>query len=102
LEVLSQTAKQRNSLSMDLWLLDNIIEDLTIIAESYPELKEDSEFGILISELENSESRVVPSIINYNNSATSYNTSLVSIPDRFYASLFGFDSKELIILLSVK
>jgi len=97
LEVLSQMVADGQIQTSDFWaLLGSTLAWLKVAVEAYPELKADTQFTALFTELEGTENRIRTSIMDYNNAATSYNASLVRIPDRFYASLFGFSSKDLV------
>lgn len=97
LEVLSQMVKDGQIQTPDFSaILGSTMAGLKVAVEAYPELKADTQFTSLFTELEGTENRIRTSIMDYNNAATNYNASLVRIPDRYYASWMWFSAKELI------
>ncbi len=97
LEILAQMVKDGDAQSPDFSrILGGTMASVKAIAESYPQLKADIQFTALFTELEGTENRIRTSIKDYNDAATAYNTSLVRMPDRFYAQLFWFSAKQLV------
>lgn len=97
LEVLSQMVEAGQIQTPDFSaILGSTMAGLKVAVEAYPELKADTQFTSLFTELEGTENRIRTSIMDYNNAATNYNASLVRIPDRYYASWMWFSTKELI------
>ena len=97
LEILAQMVKDGQAQSPDFSrILGGTLASVKAISESYPQLKADTQFTALFTELEGSENRIRTAIKDYNDAATAYNASLVRIPDRFYASLMWFTAKQLV------
>lgn len=65
------------------------------LAESYPELKANSQFMSLQSTLSDIEDKLNDARLYYNNSVTRYNNMVESIPSNIVAKIFGFNKKEL-------
>ncbi len=65
------------------------------LAESYPELKANSQFMSLQSTLSDIEDKLNVARLYYNNSVTRYNNMVESIPSNIVAKIFGFSKKEL-------
>ncbi|WP_298845072.1 LemA family protein [Clostridium sp.] len=67
---------------------------LMAVAEAYPDLKANTQFTALTTELEGSENRVSVARKNYNDAAGSYNTKISTFPKNIIASIFGFKQAE--------
>lgn len=65
------------------------------VAEAYPELKANSNFIQLQSELASTEDRIALSRQAYNDAATRFNTRTEVFPNVLLAGLFGFKSEPL-------
>lgn len=71
--------------------LSNAISRLLVVAESYPELKADTQFTALTDELAGTENRIAVARKDYNDSAKSYNTKIKTFPKVIFANIFGFE-----------
>lgn len=68
---------------------------IMVLAESYPELKANSQFMSLQSTLSDIEDKLNDARLYYNNTVTRYNNMVESIPSNIVAKIFGFNKKEL-------
>ena len=65
------------------------------IVENYPNLKADSQYMILQSELKEIEDELERARHIYNDEVTNYNTVIESVPSNIVASIFAFKKAEL-------
>lgn len=65
------------------------------LAESYPDLKSNTNMLALQQELANTEDKIGFARSYYNQSVTQYNTTIESFPSSLIAGPFGFKSREL-------
>jgi LemA protein len=68
---------------------------LMLVVEKYPDLKSNTNFLALQSQLEGTENRIAVSIRDYNTAANTYNTSLQTFPTLIWASTFQSSYKPL-------
>lgn len=68
---------------------------LNINVERYPDLKATENFLSLQSQLEGTENRINVERNRYNEVVKQYNTKVRTFPNVIFASLFGFEKKEL-------
>lgn len=66
---------------------------LMAVVEKYPELKADSRFGELQSQLEGAENRITIERRKFNQTVDTYNTYVRQFPQNLSASMFGFSKK---------
>ena len=66
---------------------------LLAVSERYPDLKSNQNFMVLQSQLEGTENRIAVARKDYIDSVQQYNTTLRTIPQRWYASIFYPDAK---------
>ena len=112
-EVFAQIAQARANLGTSITIDSSITEDaskmeefqrlqaelgsglsrLLAISEAYPELKADSLFLDLQSQLEGTENRIATERKRYNDSVSAYNKAVQSFPTMLYASRMGFSTK---------
>lgn len=64
---------------------------LLAVAESYPELKANTNFLELQAQLEGTENRISVERRNFNEVAKQYNTSIRTFPRNILAGMFGFE-----------
>ena len=85
----------------DKAVIENEIEQAThrliALAESYPDLKANTTFLNLQSELADTENQLQYARRFYNGAVRDYNTGLQSFPDTLLARAFGFTEKEFFI-----
>ena len=67
---------------------------LIAVAESYPDLKANTSFLELQSQLEGTENRITVARKEYNDVVKQYNTAIAVFPRNIIASMFGFGKKE--------
>ena len=75
--------------------LSGALSRLLVMVENYPTLKADAQFTKLMDELAGTENRIAVSRKDYNDAVSSYNIKIRKFPTALYASMFGFDKKEL-------
>ena len=75
--------------------INNELNNLIAIVESYPELKANTQYINLHNELSNIEDELEISRHRYNNIVTKYNTLIETVPTNIVASLFAFKKEEL-------
>ncbi|MBO6525298.1 MAG: LemA family protein [Balneolaceae bacterium] len=73
--------------------LSGALSRLLVTVERYPELKANSNFRDLQSQLEGTENRISTERKRFNDAAQSYNTSIRKFPTSIFASIGGFDRK---------
>lgn len=71
------------------------LNKILAIAESYPELKASEQFLNLQKNLSKMESQLQAARRIYNNEVTKYNTNISVVPNNIIAKMFGFKEKEL-------
>ena len=75
--------------------LNNKMNELIAIAESYPDLKAGEQYLNLQKNLTKIESQLQAARRIYNNEVTNYNNKISTIPSNIVASLFGFKEVNL-------
>ncbi len=65
------------------------------VREAYPDLKANENFLNLQAQLEGTENRVSTERQRYNEAVEVYNKKVLRFPGNIFASIFGFDSKEM-------
>src|SRR5262249_19413775 len=70
--------------------LSGALGRLTAVIEAYPNLKADTSVARLTEELTSTENRIAFARQAYNDWVTGFNTSRLTFPNCFFASLFGF------------
>lgn len=73
--------------------LSNALSRLMAVSEKYPDLKADSSFRDLQSQLEGTENRITVARQRYIASVQDYNVHVRSFPTNLTAMLFGYDVK---------
>lgn len=73
--------------------LSGALSRLLVTVERYPELKANSNFRDLQSQLEGTENRIATERKRFNDVAQSYNTSIRKFPASIFASIGGFERK---------
>ena len=66
---------------------------LLAVAERYPDLKSNSQFIALQSQLEGTENRIAVARDRFNAQATQFNKKVRRFPGTVFATVFGFDEK---------
>lgn len=74
--------------------LTNSLKSIFALAESYPDLKANQEFGKLMEELTNTENKIAYSRQLFNSSAASYNMKLQQFPSNIIAVIHHFKNVE--------
>ena len=75
--------------------LNNSMNSILAVAESYPELKASEQFLNLQKNLEKMESQLQAARRIYNNDVTKYNTTIETVPTNIIAGLFSFKNEPL-------
>lgn len=74
--------------------LSGALSRLLVVAESYPELKADTQFTALTDELSGTENRIAVARKDYNDTAAKYNKTIKSFPKVIFANMLGFEKVE--------
>jgi LemA protein len=74
--------------------LDGALSRLLAIAESYPQLKANTNFQQLQDELAGTENRIAVARRDYNESVQAFNTKIKSFPTNLIAGMFGFSAHD--------
>ena len=83
-------------------LLSQSLGKFFALAESYPDLKAQSNMSQLIEELTTTENKVAFARQAYNDSVMHYNSNREKFPETLYAGLFGFSEAALLKLEAVE
>ncbi|MBQ9313473.1 MAG: LemA family protein [Clostridia bacterium] len=75
--------------------LTNTLKSLLAVVENYPELKADTNFLQLQSELSNTEDSISYARHLYNDAVTIYNNSIATFPNSLIANMFHFQESQL-------
>ena len=75
--------------------IDKKFNNVMMLAESYPDLKANTQFLSLQNNLNEIENKLSYARSNYNNAVTSYNNLVESVPSNIIAKIFDFEKKEL-------
>ncbi len=73
--------------------LSSALSGLSIVVERYPDLKANTNFRDLQSQLEGIENRITVARRDFNAEVTDYNKSVRRFPSNIFASMFGFSRK---------
>ena len=76
--------------------LASALRSVFAIAENYPDLKANQNFIMLQQELASTEDKIAYSRQYYNDSIMTFNTTIQQLPGKWFASMYGFTSKEYI------
>ena len=82
--------------------IDNQINNLMAIAESYTDLKANADFLNLQRNLNEIENKLSYARTSYNNAVTSFNNAVESVPSNIIAKIFNFEKKDLFQIESEK
>lgn len=82
--------------------VDKKFNNVMLLAESYPDLKANTQFLSLQNTLREIENKLVYARSNYNNCVTSYNNLIESVPSNIIAKMFAFEKQELFKLDDTK
>jgi len=74
--------------------LEGALSRLFAIAENYPNLKANENFVQLQNELSSTEDKIAYSRQYYNDGIMSYNQARLTIPGKWFASMYGFGDKK--------
>ncbi|NVY96268.1 LemA family protein [Lactobacillus sp. DCY120] len=74
--------------------LSGVLRQVFALAESYPDLKANQEFGKLMEELTNTENKVAYSRQAYNSAVQYYNTGTQTFPRNLVANLHHFQKMD--------
>ena len=74
--------------------LSGTLKSLFAVAEAYPELKANTNFMQLQSDLTDTEDKIQAARRFYNGNVRDYNTKLQVFPTNLFASMFGFTKRD--------
>lgn len=75
--------------------VDKKFNNIMMLAESYPDLKANTQFLSLQNSLNDIENKLNYARTSYNDAVTSYNNLVESVPSNVVAKMFSFEKKEL-------
>lgn len=75
-------------------MLSGALKSLFAVAENYPKLEASENFKELQEEISDTETKVAASRQFYNTAVLDYNNSLQTVPNAWFASMFGFGPEE--------
>ena len=75
-------------------MLTGALRQLFALAEAYPDLKANTNFMQLQSELADIENKLAASRRFFNNAVQEYNTSIQQFPAALFAGMLGFGPRE--------
>lgn len=75
--------------------VDKKFNNIMMLAESYPDLKANTQFLSLQNSLNDIENKLNYARTSYNDAVTSYNNLVESVPSNVVAKIFSFKRKEL-------
>src|SRR5579871_4509524 len=73
--------------------LSGALQKLLVVTENYPQLKSDTLFNGLVSELEGTENRIAVARKRYIDSVQAYNVGIRTFPNNLTAMAFGYKEK---------
>lgn len=73
--------------------LSSALSRLLVVSEQYPDLKASAGFRDLQVQLEGTENRITTERGRFNEKAQAYNTAILQMPARLFASFFGMKEK---------
>jgi len=82
------------SQAKDEGMLVGALKQLAVVVEQYPDLKADTQFMNLQSELSETENRIASSRRLYNGNVREMNTAVETFPSVIIAVMFNFDKAE--------
>ena len=89
----SQAGSQEARMAAD-GILTGALKSLFAVAEAYPDLKANSNFQQLQSELSKTEDKIGYMRQSYNDTVMKYNNAIQTFPGVFVAGLFRFEKRE--------
>ena len=76
-------------------LLSNALKSVFAVSENYPDLKANTNFNQLQTELSDIENKIAASRRFFNNSTQEYNTYIEVFPNNIIAGMFNFREEKL-------
>jgi LemA protein len=73
--------------------LSGAMSRLLVSVENYPDLKANANFQSLMAELAGTENRINAARVDFNSAVETYNTSIKTVPNVFFAGIFGYKEK---------
>ena len=73
--------------------LSGAMSRLLVSVENYPDLKANANFQSLMAELSGTENRINAARVDFNAAVETYNTSIKTVPNVFFAGIFGYKEK---------
>ena len=67
---------------------------LLMVVENYPEIQSSQGYISLMDELAGTENRIAVARNDYNDAVKSYNSKIITFPNRLIAGMFGFEKAE--------
>lgn len=93
-EILQKVAKERGNIQDKNLALSQILNEINVIKENYPDLKADSSFDKLMSQIKETENQLLYARQFYNGTVEEYNRLIAQIPYSFFCSMLGHKKKN--------
>ena len=74
--------------------LSSALSRLLMVVENYPEIQSSQGYISLMDELAGTENRISVARNDYNDAVKSYNSRIITFPNRLVAGMFGFEKAE--------
>ncbi|WP_308753195.1 LemA family protein [uncultured Anaerotruncus sp.] len=74
--------------------LSSALSRLLMVVENYPEIQSSQGYISLMDELAGTENRIAVARNDYNDAVKSYNSKIITFPNRLIAGMFGFEKAE--------
>lgn len=74
--------------------LSSALSRLLMVVENYPEIQSSQGYISLMDELAGTENRIAVARGDYNDAVKSYNSKIITFPNRLIAGMFGFEKAE--------
>jgi LemA protein len=75
-------------------MLSGALKSLFAVAESYPDLKSNTNFMQMQRDLTDTEDKIQAARRFYNGTVRDYNTKIQTVPSNIFASMFGFSTRQ--------
>lgn len=75
-------------------MLNDTLKSIFALAESYPDLKANTNFNALQIELSSTEDKIAYSRQFYNDTVQMYNTAIMTFPSNIFAKMFNFKEES--------
>lgn len=93
-EVLEKVAQERGNLQEKSVVISQILNEINVIKENYPDLKADASFEKLMHQIKETENQLLYARQFYNGTVEEYNRLIAQIPYSFFSAMLGHTKKK--------